>query len=436
MIKRLIHFIKEGIWLKNEREYRSRFVRWGVRQIKVLILTIRGSGEHNLAITSAALTFYTLMSIVPIAAMIFGIVKGFGVQTSFEEYLYERFPESSEVITQILHFANNLLERTRGGIIAATGFVVLVWAVLRVFGNVEAAFNTIWEVRRSRSMARKLSDYLVIVFVSPILWIISNSISIFIRRQLDSLSGPSAFVDVLYGLLSVVVIWVMFTFIYRVMPNTRVRVRCALSAGIVAGTAFQVFQFVYVYLQSWMTSYNAIYGSLAALPLFLIWMQTSWQILLFGAELSFAFQNISLYEQERQSLHMSYGHRLQVLVAAMLTVTRHFADNKGPITSEEVAHQLGMPIRIVRDVMFDLENAGLLSSVQHPVNEKVNYYIPARDIHNLTLVEVVQSVEQHGGSADFDLSSNTTLKRVGDALAAMRAENERSKSNILLMSIQ
>ncbi len=434
MIKHFLHFIKEGVWLKDPAEYHSPLVRWAVRQLKVLIYTVRGSGEHNLVITSAALTFYTLMSIVPIAAMIFGVVKGFGVESSFESYLYQQFPQNSQIIAELLSFADNLLERTRGGVIAAAGFIVLVWAVMRVFGNIEKALNTIWEVHRSRSMARKLSDYLAVVFIAPILWIISNSIAIYIRRSIASFSSAAA-IDVLYGLLSLMVIWVMFAFIYRMLPNTRVRFRHALSAGVIAGTAFQVFQVLYLWLQSWMTAYNAIYGSFAALPLFLIWAQVSWQILLFGAELSFAYQNIGKYEQERQSLHMSYIHRLQVLVASMLVVVRRFSSDQGPTTSEDVARELGMPIRIVRDVLFDLESATLLSVVQDERDEKTQFFIPARDIHRITLMDVVSNVEQRGDT-QVDLSQNETLTHVGQVLERLRAENAASTSNILLMELQ
>ncbi len=434
MINRVLHFITEGIWQKDPTEYRSRLVRWAVRQAKVLIYTVRGSGEHNLVITSAALTFYTLMSIVPIAAMIFGIVKGFGVESAFESYLYEQFPQNAAIIREVIGLAGNLLERTRGGVIVAAGFIILVWAVMRVFGNIEKALNTIWEVRRSRSMARKLSDYLSVVFIAPILWIISNSISVVVRRQIAEFSS-STVVDVLYALASLVVLWVMFAFIYSVLPNTRVRLRHAVSAGVIAGTSFQVFQVLYLWLQSWMTSYNAIYGSLAALPLFLIWAQISWQILLFGAELSFAYQNIGRYEQERQSLHMSYWNRLQVLVGAMLVTIRHFVDGRGPVTSEEVAGELDMPIRIVRDVLFDLDRSGLLALVQESRNEKQNFYTPARDVHTITLMDVVQSVEQRGDT-QVDLSKNHTLSQVGRVLSQLRGENSGSPANVLLMDLK
>ncbi len=435
MVKKITEFIRNGIWSKGEHEYRSRTVRWAVRQAKVLIYTGKGFGDHRLDQTSAALTFYTMMSIVPIIAMIFGIVKGFGMELSFEQYLYTEFAQYHELVEQVLAFANNMLARTKGGVIASVSFVVLVWAVIRLFGNAEGAFNNIWEVRRSRTIARKLSDYLSVVFIAPILWVISNSIAIYIKTNLDAFSS-SWILDVVYGIASLVTMWVMFVFIYSVMPNTRVKLRSAIPAGIIAGTLFQIFQIAYVYLQTWMTSYNAIYGSFAALPLFLIWLQSSWQIVLAGAELSFAYQNITRYEQERESLHMSYDHRQKVLVASMLVAIRSFVDgNGGGVTCEFIASRLGLPLRIVRDVVFDLERAGLLSAVQNNDDERVNVYIPCRDVHQITISDVVGSVERRGES-EFDFECNPELYRISQAIDQMRSENERSPANVLLMDIE
>ncbi len=434
MIKKAIDYVRDGIWNKKEHEYRSGFVRWLVRQAKVLIYTGKGFGEHDVGRISAALTFYTLMSVVPIAALIFGVVKGFGFELSFEEYLYMEFPQYKDLIDLILDFANNLLARTKGGLIASVAFVTLVWAVMRVFGNAEKAFNNIWEVRKSRSLARKLSDYLSVVFIAPILWIISNSLAIYIKSNIADYSN-SFLLDIVYAIASLATIWVMFTFLYTVMPNTKVRLRSAIPAGIIAGTAFQLFQVGYVYAQTWMTSYNAIYGSFAALPLFLIWMQSSWQILLAGGELTYAYQNISKYEQERESLHMSYDHRQKVLVASMQVAIRHFLDKQEPVTSEIIAGELNMPLRIVRDVVFDLERAGLLSAVQNNKDERINLYIPSRDVHAITISDVVDSVELKG-QAQFDMDATEGMERISVELDRMRRDNGASAGNVLLMDIK
>ncbi len=265
------------------------------------------------------------------------------------------------MIDQVIAFANAMLLRTKGGLIASVGLVVLFWAVLKVFGNIESAFNNIWEVRRSRSFARKFSDYTTVIVVTPILWIISSSIGLQIQKHLMHLTS-SPVVNVFLGLASLVMIWLMFAFVYLVMPNTKVKLRSAVSAGVIAGTIFQLFQIAYIFIQSRLTSYNAIYGSFAAVPLFLIWLQSSWQIVLFGAELSFAYQNIRKFEFEKIAKEMSYEYRKKALLVVMHQIIAHFLARDGAVSSETVAQDLNLPVRIVRDAVFDLEKAGLIVS--------------------------------------------------------------------------
>lgn len=430
MVKKIVDFVTHDIWNKNEQDYRSGKARWAVRQAKVLILTAKGFGEHNLVVRSSALTFYTLMSLVPIAALIFAIVKGFGFQTNFNDYLYLNYPQYSSVIDMVLSFADNMLERTKGGLIAAVGFVVLFWALMQVFGNIESAFNYIWEVKRPRSVARKFSDYLTMVFIAPILWVLSNSFSLYVRANLSYLS-QHFYIELLYNVASLATLWVMFTFIYFVMPNTKVRLKNAFMAGVVAGTLFAIFQVGYFYIQTQVSSYNAIYGSFAALPLFLIWLQASWQIMLFGAELSFAYQHIGKYEQERQVAGMSRYTHLKVLIATMIVIARHFVNNQGGVTSEVIAEELNQPLRIVRDVLYDLENCNIIVSVQ---NDKQNTYLPAKDIHNLTVCDVIAAVECDGTDSLYQ-DTEGSIERVESILSAMSDDARRSKYNVPLIDL-
>ena len=221
--------------------------------------------------------------------------------------------------------ADKALAAAQGGVVAFVGIVMLFWAVVRVFGSVEEAFNNIWEVKVSRSFTRQFTDYIAVVVITPILWVVGSTAGRYAGHLLG-IDSFGALYTLLSGAVSLLGIWAMFSFIYVVVPNTRVRLGSAVMAGIVAGTLFLAFQWGYVWLQRYMTSYNAIYGSFAALPLFLIWVQWSWQILLFGGELAFAYQNISRFAEERESLRISYDHRRQVTLAVMLHVARIFRD--------------------------------------------------------------------------------------------------------------
>ncbi|MCD8172739.1 MAG: YihY family inner membrane protein [Alistipes sp.] len=437
MIKKLLEFFRHGLWQKSTLDENGKpQERWFIRPFRISAYTISGLAEHGVGVRAAALTMYTLMSIVPVAALIFGIVKGFGLESSLNDYLYTEFPQYSTIIDNVIEFANNMLMRTRGGIVASVGFLVLFWSVIKVFGNVEKAFNNIWEIKKQRSLARKFSDYVTVVVVAPILWLVSSGLVRYVRIRLETLSGSTWFVDILFGLLSLVVLWLMFAFVYYVMPNTKVKFRGALVAGIIAGTCFQIFQVGYVLVQKYITSYNVIYGSFAALPLFLIWLQASWMILPVGAELSFAYQNISQYEQERESLHMSYDNRRKVMLAAMLVIVKHYTENRGPVNSEQVAAELNMPTRIVRDVIFDMENAGLVAGVVNVNDEKTDYYIPAKDAHNITVLDVIDGVE--GSStmqAGITYQGNESLNKVTDIVDRMKELVADSRYNVKLTDL-
>lgn len=437
MIKKLIEFFKHGLWQKSTLDENGKpQERWFIRPFRISVYTISGLAEHGVGVRAAALTMYTLMSIVPVAALIFGIVKGFGLESSLNDYLYTEFPQYSTIIDNVIEFANNMLMRTRGGIVASVGFLVLFWSVIKVFGNVEKAFNNIWEIKKQRSLARKFSDYVTVVVVAPILWLVSSGLVRYVRIRLETLSGSTWFVDILFGLLSLVVLWLMFAFVYYVMPNTKVKFKGALVAGIIAGTCFQIFQVGYVLVQKNITSYNVIYGSFAALPLFLIWLQASWMILLVGAELSFAYQNILQYEQERESLHMSYDNRRKVLLAAMLVIVKHYTENRGPVNSEQVAAELNMPTRIVRDVIFDMENAGLVASVVNVDDEKTDYYIPAKDAHNITVSDVIDGVEGCSTmQAGITYQGNENLRKVTEIVDKMKELSAESRYNVKLTDL-
>lgn len=434
MIKRFIHYITHDIWQKDGKEPGTK-EPWFIRPFRIIIYTIRGLGEHEVALRAAALTFFTLMSVVPVAALIFGIVKGFGLEANLDDYLYGTFPEYTVVIDNIMDFANNMLMRARGGVVASIGFVLLFWSVVQVFGNAEKAFNNIWEIKKQRSMARKFSDYVTIVVVAPILWLVSSGLVSYVRMRLEEFSG-AWLVDIVFSLLSFVMLWFMFALVYYIMPNTRVKFKGALIAGILAGTIFQIFQIGYISIQSYLTKYNVIYGSFAALPLFLIWLQTSWMIMLIGAELSFAYQNISKYEQERASLHVSYDRRRKVMLAAMVIIIRHFLDNSGPVNSEQVAEELEVPVRIVRDVIFDLEKAGLVASINKDGEDKINYFVPARDAHEITVSDVIDGVESSTSlNASFVYKGSDRLGRVSDIIDNMKRLSANSPYNIYLTEL-
>lgn len=431
-LRNILTYFTDTIFRLPADTWRSPLVRWLVQQYKLLFYTARGLKEHGTLVRSAALTFYTLMSLVPIAAVVFAVVKGFGLAEGLTEQLYGLFPQNPEVVRYLIDFAENALGRTQGGVVAAVALVMLFWAVIRVFGSIENAFNNIWEVKVERSITRQWTDYIAVVMIVPVLWVVASATTDYAERLLGF--DGSWYFEVISRLASMVLVWAMFTLLYLVIPNAKVRLGSALMAGIVAGTGFLLFQWGYVYLQRWMTSYNAIYGSFAALPLFLIWMQTSWEILLFGGELSFAYQNIERFDEERESLLVSYDQRRKILLTAMLLVVRHFRDHGGAMPAEEIRRRLNLPTRIVNDVLYQLVQAGQLIAVRSGDGEREVSYTPAYDIASMTIYSVLEAVER-SGQTSFDLDATPELAHITRELEGLKRAARRAEENVPLVGL-
>ena len=432
ILRKLFTYFTDTIFREDINEWRNPVVRWLVQQYRLLFYTARGLVEHGTLVRSAALTFYTLMSLVPLLALVFAVVKGFGLADGLVENLYELFPQHPETVDYIVGFAENALARTQGGVVAAVGLVMLFWAVIRVFGSIESAFNNIWEVKVERSIARQWTDYIAVVMIVPVLWILANAVGNYIEQVLGLYD--KWYFTTLSRLASMVVIWTMFTLLYLIIPNARVRFQSALMAGIVAGTIFLLFQWGYVYVQRWMTSYNAIYGSFAALPLFLIWMQTSWEILLFGGELSFAYQNISRFAEERESLRISYDQRRKVLLAVMILVARNFRDHGGTLPTDEIRKRLELPTRIVNDILFQLVQAGQLIAVRSGDGERDVAFAPAHDLSSITVYGILEAVECTGQTT-LDLEQTPELARMNREVETLKEEVLHSPNNVRLTDL-
>lgn len=228
-IAQIIQFVTTDIWRIRSRKLSKTRSFW-LEQFRVILLAFRGFNEDQCQLRASALTFYSLLSIVPVVAMAFGIAKGFGLETLLEKQLYARLPGQEEIIGQIVAFAHSFLENTRGGVIAGIGIVVLFWTVIKVLGNIEKSFNGIWGIKKQRSISRKFSDYLSIMLICPVLLIVSSSATVLIASQVTlimekiSLLGfLSPAIMFLLNFLPYLVLWALFTFIYIFMPNVKVK---------------------------------------------------------------------------------------------------------------------------------------------------------------------------------------------------------------------
>lgn len=438
-ISRFIDFMKDDIWrirLENLPRKKSFFIK----QLRIFLLSTRGFAEDKCQLRASALTFYSLISIVPVAAMSFGIAKGFGFEKLLEKWLLEQFAGQEEIIVKIIGFAHSLLANTKGGLLVGVGVIVLFWAVIKVLGNIEDSFNDIWGIKKARPLGRKFSDYLSVMLLCPILMIMASSATVFITTQVTLITEKVAllgiFSTVIFSVLRFLpycLIWILFTFLYIFIPNTKVHFSSGILAGIIAGTIYQIIQWAYITFQVGAAKYNAIYGSFAALPLFLIWLQLSWLIVLFGAELSFAHQNVDTYEFEPDSLRISdYFKKLLSLQICHLLV-RNFVEGRGPLTATEISKRLDIPIRLVHKILYELVACGIISDTRTEEYKELTYQ-PARDINTLTIKFVVESLED-SGIDNIPVAQTAGLKVISEILQTFREEIEKSRMNKLLKDI-
>jgi membrane protein len=273
---------------------------------------------------------------------------------------------------------------------------------MKLLGNIESSFNDIWQIKKSRVMSRKMSDYVSLVVITPILLFVSSSTTIFLSEQIKSSSqafpllgyiGP--FLSFLVNLIPYVLIWLVFTLLYMIMPNTKVKFSSAIIGGIIGGTMFQFLQWGYFYFQSTLTSYGAIYGSFAALPLFLMWMQFSWLIVLFGAEVAFANQNVEHYEAESESFNISYHMKRAVTILVLKEIVYNFKNGKPAETAEQLANKLDLSVRLIREILYELQETGIVSETITK-NVKENAYQPAIDLEKLTIGYVYEVLDRRG----------------------------------------
>lgn len=245
---------------------------------------------------ASALTYSTLLAIVPMLAVVFAIARGFGYNKYIEMWFRELLASQPQVADVIVTFVNSYLIHTKSGIFLGVGLIFMLYTVLMLVNNVEETFNQIWQVNNSRPIIRSFANYLAMFFLFPIIIVISTGLSIFMETvagKMDDFVILEPIVHKLFSFFPFMLMSLLFIFLYVYMPNTKVRFSCAIIPGILAGLAMYLLQIAYIHSQLWVTGYNAIYGSFAALPLFMLWVQISWAICLFGAQLTYTNQNLN-----------------------------------------------------------------------------------------------------------------------------------------------
>jgi len=316
--------------------------------------------------------------------------------------------------------------------------MILFWSVMKVLGNIEHSFNEIWGVTKARSIGRKFSDYFSLILLCPVLLAFAGSTTVMVsshaRLLLEKITFLKSLGPVLLlplKLLPYCTLWVTFTFIFVFMPNTKVKLKSGLVAGVVSGTLFQILQWAYINLQIGVAKYSAVYGSFAALPLFLIWLQMSWLILLFGAEIAFAVQNVHTYEFESDCLSISHSHKMLLSLLVARLIVQRFCKGESAHDAPDISRVLEIPIRLVRQILHELVESNILSEIRKREEDKETLYQPARDVETLTIKQVIDTLEKRGNS-NIPVVDSEDLKKLTDTLAAFSEILENAPENITL----
>ncbi len=406
---------------------------WSVRTVKIINLSIRSYLDRDLQMRSCALTYNTVLAVVPALAMLFAIARGFGFQNLLQSELFRYFPAQRQALETALTYVDNYLAQASQGIFIGIGLIFLLWTLISLMSNVEDTFNHVWGVNTKRSLQRKFTDYTALFLLLPLLMICSAGITIFMSDAVQRVFADNALSPLVHRLLAftpTVISWIIFTAAYFMVPNTKVRFKGALFAGMLCGTLFQVVQWLFVSGQLYVSKYNAIYGSFAFLPLLLVWLQLSWLITLSGVVLTYAWQNFDsfAYRDKAEKISQSYSNRLAIAVLSQ--AVKRFKQKKGLLTRCGVIHDFDIPSQLADQLLGNLLQAGLLNQVNRD-NEEETAFQPAFDPDDFTVNDTANRLSQLGNS-DFIPKADARFAKIWSAI---QDSQQQKTYDILLLDL-
>lgn len=428
-----LQFLTDGIWRVTEDEVTPLQQRL-YACIKVVSLSIKQYDEDRISERASALTYSTLLSIIPILAILFAIARGFGFDSLVESQF--RSGVASQQAELIISWINSYLEHAQSGIFIGVGLVVLLWTVLILTDTIERSFNAIWQVKRPRSVMRKITDYFSMILLLPILIVVSSGLGIFMSTYIKDMENYvvlAPIVKFLVRLIPYVLTWSMFTALFIFIPNTKVKFSHAWLPGIIAGSAFQAFQYFYINSQIWVSSYNAIYGSFAAIPMFLLWTQISWTICLLGAEMCYISQNLSSFNFGKETANISRRYHDFFCTIILSSICKRFAVGASAYTAEELSKEHKIPIRLTKKLLYELQDMKLILETSHDDKSDEIGYTPAIDINVLTVGMLLSRLDSTGSEA-FKIDRKH-YSSSWDALIKAREEYLYRNNKILLKDL-
>lgn len=395
IIKYIWQVLTRGLWnirLEKERPAVAKIVR----TIRIITLAGRKFRTDKGLMKATALTYYTFFSIVPVVALAFAIAKGFGLEKELENDILNNNPQYAFVLTNVFEYANKMLQAAKGGVIAGAGVLLLLYSVLSLLNNIENVFNQIWEAPQIRNWFRKIADYIAIMIFAPIFLVLSSSATILLQTKISSLFFSSAAV-IGIKIVSLGLLVLIFFFLYKTLTNVFVSAKSAFFGAFWAAVLFELLQWIYINFQVGVSRYNAIYGSFAAVPLFLLFIQYSWFVVLLGAEIVYAHQHVDKFELETEINNLS--SRLRKIFSVMIlnkVLNRFIQHNKG-ITIVELSSQLDLPNRLTQNIIQDLIETEFIIEVKQEDNDPL--YLPLKPDYQITVSALLQALDAKGTNA-------------------------------------
>ena len=428
-------FLLEDIWRVTDDEV-SKKKGMLYNAIKIATLSVKEFTERRVVNKASALTYSTLLAIIPILALLFAIARGFGFSNLLEDQFRNGFGGQAQTAETILSFIDSYLSHAKSGIFIGVGLIMLFYTVLLLTHNMERTFNSIWQVKKPRSLYRKMTDYFSMMLLLPLLIMLSSGISIFMSTFLKNMEEfflLAPVIKFLVRLTPFVLTWGMFTALYIFMPNTKVKLKFAIVPGILAGSAFQAFQYLYIGSQIWVSRYNAIYGSFAAIPMFLLWTQISWSICLYGAQLCYVAQNLRNFSFSKETENISRRYHDFLCILIMSLICKRFQTEESPYTAESLSDEHKIPIRLTTTILYELQDLHMIYETPVEGEDEEMAYLPSVDINQMNVAMLLSRLDKEGSEAfKIDRSQYTNT---WDALAKARESYYKETSSILLKDL-
>lgn len=390
--------VKALLWEQNPNEL-TRLQRILLRQLQTVVLVGRDFTANQCLLRAAALTYYSMLSLVPLLALTFALLKAFGVQNVLEPLILEKLNVGDgQVVQAILSYINN----TQVAKMGTFGLIFLLLAVISLLTNVEKSFNHIWGVPQIRPLMRRFADYLSVILVGPVLIISAISMtsslaSNQLMQKLIEMQLVGSLILLLFKVAPFIFMWLAFAVLYVFMANIRVEWRAAFIGGIIGGTIWQLAQWLYINFQVGVAKYNAIYGTMAALPIFMIWLYLSWVIVLFGMGVTYAKQNLRTSGRDLRGSEVSRNSYEQVALILLVTLADRFSRGEESMSQEQLAKLLFIPSRLCRSILRLLVEVGFVSELCGRLGHRS--YQLGRAAESLPLAEILKTMRDKGEEA-------------------------------------